>query len=112
MTAKSPSRTADRIIVRLPNGMRDQLAAKAKASGLTSTALVVRALERDLSIDHGVTTMLLRQRLEDTAREMAEAKERGDMLARRAEELSRSLDALGAFDVPPPDDEGHGGIPA
>ncbi|MHA0335835.1 Arc family DNA-binding protein [Sphingomonas aquatilis] len=49
MTNLPPSRTADRIIVRLPDGMRDRLAAEASVRGQSVTAFVVEVLERALS---------------------------------------------------------------
>lgn len=105
MSENRPSRSLEKIVVRLPDGMRDRLASKAKAASLTVNALVVRALERDLAVEHDTTTMLLRQKLSDTLREIHEAETRREMLGERYEDLVRSLDALGAFDVPPPDDD-------
>ena len=45
MSKTPPSRTADKLIVRLPDGMRDKVAAAAKAKDRSSTAEVVFALE-------------------------------------------------------------------
>ncbi len=45
MTNAPPSRTADKFIVRLPEGMRERLAEAAKANDRSMTAEVVSALE-------------------------------------------------------------------
>jgi len=42
---KSPSQTQDKFIVRLPDGMREQIRAAAKANGRTMTAEIVARLE-------------------------------------------------------------------
>jgi hypothetical protein len=41
-----PSQTQDKFIVRLPDGMRDQISAAAKANKRTMTAEIVSRLER------------------------------------------------------------------
>lgn len=43
---KRPSQTADKFIVRLPDGMRDQISAAATANGRSMTAEVVLRLEQ------------------------------------------------------------------
>lgn len=49
MTNLPPSRTADRIIIRLPDGMRERLHARAEANGRSMTAEVVAMLENGLN---------------------------------------------------------------
>lgn len=44
MTNLPPSRTADRIIIRLPDGMREKLRSRAEANGRSMTAEVVATL--------------------------------------------------------------------
>ena len=46
MSEKFPSRLAEKIVVRLPDGMRDRLAAAAKVNGRSANAEVVARLER------------------------------------------------------------------
>lgn len=48
MTNPPPSRTADKIIIRLPDGMRDRLHQRAEANGRSMTAEVVGMLEQVL----------------------------------------------------------------
>lgn len=45
MREQYPSEMQDRVMVRLPDGMRDKLKAAAKASGRTMNAEIVRRLE-------------------------------------------------------------------
>ena len=45
MSKAPPSRTADRIIVRLPDGMRDRIASRARENERSATAEVVAALD-------------------------------------------------------------------
>lgn len=80
MTKLPPSRTADKIIIRLPDGMRDKLAAYANLHGRSMTAEVVDLLEAGLLHRGGIDRQtikgmiktekdqeeLLRQRLEIT----------------------------------------------
>ncbi len=49
MTNLPPSRTADRIMIRLPDGMRDQLSELAKLHGRSVNAEVVARLEESLN---------------------------------------------------------------
>ncbi len=44
-----PSQTADKYIVRLPDGMREQIAEAAKANGRSMNAEIVSRLERSMS---------------------------------------------------------------
>jgi hypothetical protein len=44
----STNRESDKLIIRLPDGMRDRIAALARASGRSMTAEVVAALEQHL----------------------------------------------------------------
>lgn len=57
MTNLPPSRTADRIIIRLPDGMRDRLHERAQANGRTMTAEVVELLQAGLD-DKDDSTLL------------------------------------------------------
>jgi hypothetical protein len=47
-TDTSTNRESDKLIIRLPDGMRDKIAALAQASGRSMTAEVVAALEHHL----------------------------------------------------------------
>lgn len=49
VTQSSPSRSSDKFIVRLPDGMRDQLAAAAKANRRSMNAELIIHLERGLT---------------------------------------------------------------
>lgn len=49
-----PSRTADQFVVRFPDGMRDQIAALAKANNRSMNAEIVARLQRSLEADQEV----------------------------------------------------------
>lgn len=51
-TDTSTNRESDKIIVRLPDGMRDQIAALAESNSRSMTAEVVEALKNHLVADH------------------------------------------------------------
>ena len=76
MTNLPPSRTADRIIIRLPDGMRDRLHARAEANGRSLTAEVVDMLERAMGSDGRERLETLRAKLE-TMRARRESLSRG-----------------------------------
>jgi hypothetical protein len=49
MAAPHPSQTADKFIIRLPDGMRDQIAEAAKANNRTMNAEIVARLQASFS---------------------------------------------------------------
>jgi hypothetical protein len=51
MNEPYPSRALDKIVVRVPDGMRDQIAAAAKANGRSMNSEIVHRLGLSLSAD-------------------------------------------------------------
>jgi hypothetical protein len=51
MAEQYPSQAQDRIIIRMPDGMRDKLSAIARANGRSMTAEVVHRLEQSFERD-------------------------------------------------------------
>lgn len=91
-----PSRTADKIMIRLPEGMRDQLAAAAERSGLSMNAEVVRRLAKSFeeSADQKELSELLdmRHTLEERFLEIdRQAEERRLLLDTAMEEMGRTF---------------------
>ncbi|MDH1009963.1 Arc family DNA-binding protein [Pseudomonas nicosulfuronedens] len=58
MPHKGSSRTADKFVVRLPDGVRDQVAEKCQASHISMNSYVVQALEEKLARDGGEPDLL------------------------------------------------------
>lgn len=91
-----PSRTADKIMIRLPEGMRDQLAAAAERSGLSMNAEVVRRLAKSFeeSADQQNLPDLVDLRRKMDARFLEidqQAEERRVLLDTAMEELGRTF---------------------
>ena len=55
MTRNFPSRKLDKFILRLPDGMRDAIAASAKANNRTMNAEIVQRLQNSFNSKHQVT---------------------------------------------------------
>jgi hypothetical protein len=103
---KSPSQTQDKFIVRLPDGMRDQISAAAKANNRTMTAEIVSRLERtfreerlsavegkieeatDLAVDAVADAIIAKERLDKHEKELGN-------LAREVEALKKLLHKKG-----------------
>jgi predicted DNA-binding protein len=76
------NRESDRIIVRLPDGMRERLAKMAASRGRSMTSEVIAALENHLKIDFDLLEALgdferRIERLESTVNEINEEGRRG-----------------------------------
>ena len=54
---QSPSRDSDKYIVRLPDGMRDAIAKKAKAGNRSMNAEIVAILAAALTPESGIATL-------------------------------------------------------
>lgn len=69
-----PSDVADKVLVRMPDGMRDKLKAAAKASKRTMNAEIVARLEESLEGPHlGFGPGSVGERLQQAKRELDEA---------------------------------------
>ncbi|MFK8398135.1 Arc family DNA-binding protein [Pseudomonas sp. BGr12] len=58
MPLKGKSRTADKFVVRLPEGVRDQVAERCQAAHISMNSYVVQALEEKLARDGGEPDLL------------------------------------------------------
>lgn len=76
MLRNGNSRTADKFVVRMPDGVRNQVAEKCRAAHISMNSYVVQALEEKLARDSGEPDLLshfnerlaaIEQRLDDRA---------------------------------------------
>lgn len=90
MAQETPSRTLDKVIVRLPDGMRDRIAEAAKANNRSMNAEIVARLEMTFAIDD--------RRADSEAQMMLQREAMLDNRIAAIEEVIDTLQALLAAD--------------
>src|SRR3546814_18046536 len=83
MSNLPPSRAADKIIIRLPDGMRDRLHARAENNGRSMTAEVVAMLQQVMDDPDSLRMVEIRNELDSLRTTMSNTATHMDEIAQR-----------------------------
>ncbi|HEX7854441.1 MAG TPA: Arc family DNA-binding protein [Sphingobium sp.] len=91
MFKSKPVREMDAIMIRVPDGMKEQIAQRASANGRSLSAEIVAILAQELGGTDVMTLRSLERVRKDLMKEEAEAKQRLDAVQRRSMAINQQI---------------------